>query len=276
MTTEQTKAEPATVTPIKDQGQLVEAGVTPEPMPVQMLMTALEKGQPVEIIEKLMALEERWHANQGRRAFDRAIAKAKAEFPPLIKTGQAEFAHKSGSGKTAYAHDDLAALLQIIEPILARHGLSVRWRARQEGNRISVTMVLAHEEGHYEETTLEGPDDTTGSKNPLQAKGSTCTYLQRYTLKLGVGLAAAKDRDGHTGEKVPDDKIAGNVPITHQQVKELEDLAKTTGADVDKFCIVQNIEGLEQITLNQLPAAKELLIEVGRKRAQRNRKAVSA
>jgi hypothetical protein len=41
--------------------------------------------------------------------------------------------------------------------------------------------VLSHELGHSEETTMTLPLDTSGSKNNVQAVGSSTSYGKRYT-----------------------------------------------------------------------------------------------
>ena len=46
-----------------------------------MLSQALASGAGVEVIEKLMALRDRQEATMARRAFDEALAAAKAEIP---------------------------------------------------------------------------------------------------------------------------------------------------------------------------------------------------
>ena len=62
-----------------------------EPMPPQavtpmdMIDRAISSGANVETLEKLLALQERWEANQGRKAFDHAIAAAKAKLPAIVK-----------------------------------------------------------------------------------------------------------------------------------------------------------------------------------------------
>ena len=43
---------------------------------------------------------------------------------------------------------------------------------------------------------MYGTPDNSGSKNSIQAIGSTTTYLQRYTLFSILGLAAGEDDDG--------------------------------------------------------------------------------
>ena len=82
---------------------------------------------------------------------------------------------------------------------MAAHGLSYRFRTIQDG-AIKVTCILSHKSGHSEENTLSGPADASGSKNAIQAIGSTLTYLQRYTLTQALGLAASDDDDGRSAE----------------------------------------------------------------------------
>jgi hypothetical protein len=49
---------------------------------------------------------------------------------------------------------------------------------------------------------MSAPDDQSGGKNAIQARGSTVTYLQRYTLLSAFGLVAAdEDDDGRKGVK---------------------------------------------------------------------------
>jgi hypothetical protein len=63
--------------------------------------------------------------------------------------------------------------------------------------------------GHSEETTLKAIPDTSGSKNSIQAIGSTVTYLERYTLLAAMGMAAAgMDNDGRTVDEEQKPKIS--------------------------------------------------------------------
>lgn len=167
--------------------------------PMEMIDRALANGSGVEVIERLMALQERWEANAGRKAFDHAIAAAKAAIPPIIKNREVEFT--SSKGRTNYKHEDLAQIAKTVDPILASHGLSYRFRTQQaDGGIITVTCILSHRGGYSEETSLSGGRDDTGNKNNFQAVGSAVTYLQRYTLKAALGLAAAHDDDGGKAE----------------------------------------------------------------------------
>jgi len=156
---------------------------------------AITAGASVEVLERLLALQERWEATQARKAFDAAMAELRADLPRIVKSCHVDF----GAGRAAYQYEDLAVLTEALSPVMAKVGLSFRWRTRSEARLITVTCVVAHRDGHMEETTLSCPSDESGSKNPIQAIGSAVSYLQRYTLKAAVGVAAARDDDGQGG-----------------------------------------------------------------------------
>lgn len=159
--------------------------------PAAMIQQAIQQGSGVEVMERLLALQERHDAFQARKAFDDAMADMRSDMPTIIKGQSADF----GKGKTAYKFEDLSAVTEALSPIMAKVGLSFRWRTQSQQNGVSVTCIISHREGHSEETTLFAGLDTSGSKNAIQALGSAVTYLQRYTLKAAVGVAAAKDDD---------------------------------------------------------------------------------
>lgn len=203
--------------------------------PMDLLNQAVGNGN-IELAEKLMGLQERWEKNQARKSFDAAIASAKADIKPIARTGKAH-------NNKAYA--TFADIAKVVDPILSKNGLSYRFRTSQ-ADRINVTCVLSHRDGHSEETTLAGPPDKTGSKNDIQAIGSTLTYLQRYSLVQMLGLAAAADDDGKAGG-------AGEC-ITQQQADDLRDLLEVNGKDVAKFLKWAKVEKLEEIPAANLEA----------------------
>jgi hypothetical protein len=221
--------------------------------PPQMLQMAIARGDAA-MIEKFMDLNDRWEKAQARKAFDSAMADAKAEIKPILKNRRVDFANKNGGGRTQYAYEDLAAIADHVDPILARHGLSYRHKPRQEGNTLHVTCILSHRDGHFEETTLFAPYDNSGNKNPAQAIASAGTFLQRYTLKMALGLAASTDDDGRasgdpSGEEEPP-------LITAEQVRELEQLIKTHGVDRVRFLRYIKLETLEQVWAQHFEAVK--------------------
>ena len=168
--------------------------------PLGMLQQAVTSGADISILERLMDLQERWQKNEARRAFTAALSRVRADMPEIVKSRTVDFS--SGKGRTNYKYEDLAEVIEAVSPVLGRHGLSFRWRTDSAGGKtIAVTCILEHSDGHAEETTLAGPIDESGNKNAVQAIGSVVTYLQRYTLKASLGIAAGADDDGRQGAK---------------------------------------------------------------------------
>jgi hypothetical protein len=209
--------------------------------PMQLIERALMNGADMALIDKFMEMQERWDTRNARKAFDEAIAAAKAEIKPI---------HRNATGHNSKKYADFAAIAEAIDPILSKHGLHYRFRTMQN-ERISVTCILSHKAGHSEETTLSGPADQTGNKNAIQAIGSTQTYLQRYTLVSMLGLAASNDDDG---------KAAGaGECVTLEQVGELIALADEVGADKEAFCRYFKVDGFADIKIRDFDRAKAAL-----------------
>lgn len=215
--------------------------------PMQLIERALSNNADMALIDKFMEMQERWDTRNARKAFDEAIAAAKAEIKPI---------HRNATGHNSKKYADFAAIAEAIDPILSKHGLHYRFRTMQN-ERISVTCILSHKAGHSEETTLSGPADQTGNKNAIQAIGSTQTYLQRYTLVSMLGLAASNDDDG---------KAAGaGECVNLEQVEELVALADEVGADKEAFCRYFKVDGFADIKIRDFDRAKAALNSKRRK-----------
>jgi hypothetical protein len=189
--------------------------------PMQMAYHLIQNGADLGAVKEMLAMSKELAADQARREFEEAVAAAKAEIQPVTRNAK-------GHNDKRYA--DFSAYAKAVDPIITKHGLSYRFRTQQNENRITVTCILAHKSGHFEENDLSGPADTSGSKNAIQAIGSTLTYLQRYSLIQALGLAASNDDDG---------KAAGNRdenPIGKEQIKKLLDLITASGAEIDLCC----------------------------------------
>lgn len=228
----------------------------PATTPMSMIERAVEKGADVAMIEKLMELAERHDRNLGRRAFDQAIAAAKAEIPSIRKNRRVDFT--SAKGRTNYAYEDFAEVARTVDPILSKNGLSYRYRTSQEARNVTVTCILSHKDGYSEETTLSGAADESGNKNHIQAVGSTVTFLQRYTLKLALGLSASEDDDARRADNVQ--------RINADQFMTLQGLVEESGSDVPQLLKFLGADSLEELTLSQFGTAVSAL----RKKIARN------
>lgn len=173
------------------------------PTPMALLQIAMSQNADIDKLQKLLEMQERWEANEARKAYNAAIAKFKANPPEISKNKHVKF------GTTEYSHATLDHVTETITKSLSDVGMGFRWDVQQNGPEIAVTCILTHELGHSERTTLKASADTSGSKNSIQAIGSAVTYLQRYTLLAACGMAAkGADDDAQTGAKMEDVKEA--------------------------------------------------------------------
>jgi len=213
--------------------------------PMDMIDRALSSGSSPETISRLMDLQERWEKNQARKDFDTAIAAAKSEIKPI---------GRDATGHNSKKYVSLDAIAKAVDPILSKHGLAYRFKTTQT-DRINVACILFGH-GHAEESSLSGPPDKTGSKNDIQAIGSTLTYLQRYTLVQALGLAASDDDDGGAGGK------RDTQTITDAQDDEIKALIKARSnppAALEKFLSIFKVESTSDLLAADFERAKAAL-----------------
>lgn len=196
-----------------------QVALLPEPdtlTPMQMLQIAVSRGVDTEQIKALMELQREWKADRAQEAFTVAMNAFRAESLVIRKTKAVKFKDVS------YKHALLSDAVAIVAPVLSKHGLSHRWETNQEAAAITVTCIVTHELGHSIRNALTAPPDNSGSKNSIQAIGSTVSYLQRYTFLAITGLAASdSDDDGRGG--------AQEATITEGQAAGLEILMDEVG-----------------------------------------------
>lgn len=214
-----------------DKIQKIETAITP----MTLIQSAQSDGVSIEKMQQLFELQMQWESSEARKSFNAAISAFRAECPTIIKTRTAHNSRYAG----------LAETLQQIRPALSNNGLSHRWSTDQTEKNITVTCTVTHTDGHSESTSLTAAADTSGSKNAIQALGSTVTYLERYTLFAILGLASGdQDDDGNASKQHID-------TITDAQTADLTALITEVGANEKQFCAYYGVDAVEN-----LPAAK--------------------
>lgn len=155
--------------------------------PDYLLSLAVQQNFDVDKLEKLLALKEKWDAAQAKKAFISALTDFQNQCPDLRKTKKVSF----GQGKAEYNYAPLGDIDRQIKGLMRSCGMSKRWEIKDIEKDIEVTCIITHIDGHSEMTTMKAAPDSTGSKNAIQAKGSTIEYLKRYTLIGALGISTA-------------------------------------------------------------------------------------
>lgn len=179
-----------------------QAGTLSAGSPYAMMMTARAQGIPPEEIGKMMDLHQRWERWEAEKSYNAAFAAFKAEAVQIVR-GREVTAGPLQGRRYAELHD----VVDAVTPALSKHGLSASWKlTKDDKDWLEVTCTLKHVGGHSESVSMGGQPDTGGAKNALQARASTKTYLERYTLKAICGIAEGGDDDdgeGGAGKRGP-------------------------------------------------------------------------
>jgi hypothetical protein len=114
--------------------------------PADMIRMAVSANADLEKLEKLLNLQERWEANEAKKAYHVSMAAFKANPPRIDKDQKVVILHKNDTGKTTYNHASLANVTEKISTELSKHGLSASWTTHQNG-AVSVTCRITHIKG---------------------------------------------------------------------------------------------------------------------------------
>lgn len=213
----------------------------------------------IDKMERLILMQERMQATRAKAAYAAALAEMQPELPVVERRGKITVRAKDAQGQrtgevqqaTPYAlWEDIN---DAIKPILAKHRFALSFKVGQAADgKITVTGILSHAEGHQEETTIVLPHDSTGSKNAVQAVGSTTSYGKRYTAGLLLNFTSrGEDDDGKAG--------GDEGAITEGQASAIRKLAEEVGADLAKFCAYFKIDAVPDLPAAQFDRAMKSL-----------------
>jgi hypothetical protein len=207
--------------------------------PATLMIRAMEKNMKPEEIKQMMDLQERWEANQARKAYFVAMAAFKADPPEIEKDRQVKF--QTSKGTTEFRHATLGNVTTQINASLSKHGLSAAWETIQNGTQVTVICRISHALGHSETTSLTAGLDDSGGKNVIQQLGSTISYLERYTILALTGLATHDQDDDGKGTQPEVIEL-----ISDKQKGTIVDLLNSKGITEVRLLKYLGVETLDQ------------------------------
>jgi hypothetical protein len=216
----------------------------------------------IDKMERLMAMRDRVLAREAQVAFDAAFAEMQPDLPVIEKKGRIEGESKRTGDRLSQAYGRWEDIAPAIVPTLSAHGFGIRFEQEQiwvgEQAKTRITCVLSHAQGHREKAYFDLPLDTTGSKNNVQAYGSTASYGKRYSAMLALNIVTKGEDD--------DGEAAGaDATINDKQIETIRSLIIDTKSDPGKFCAVvgrmagNGVERIEDIPVKHFDAAVALL-----------------
>ena len=195
-----------------------------------------------EAFREVVALIREERAGAAKAEFNAAFAEMQAELKPAPKKGR-------GHNQKAYArYEDIDS---VAKPALARHGLSISHTIHQDDTKVRIRAVLRHRGGHEESTEIVLPLDNSGSKNAVQAHGSTTQYGRRYTYAALIGMSTEDDDDAQAAGR--------GETISDEQLESLKGAIEFSGANVDRFKKHFKLTELADLPASRFSEAMEML-----------------
>lgn len=206
-------------------------------------------------IAQLMELHQQAEKWQAEKEFIAAMNRLQPRLPRIKKLGKIAFVSKNtgDAQSTPYARfEDIDAQ---IRPLLHEEGFSLSFGTSvlEKGiPGILITATLSHSAGHSRTESMPLPLDTSGSKNAVQAVGSTMAYGRRYLTCAMLNIITIGEDDN------------GEAPycLDEQQVKNITDMiaaCELDGKATNDFLKYMNVQDIKQIRQANYPKAMTAL-----------------
>lgn len=188
-------------------------------------------------MDRLLAVQERYEANEARKAYAAAIVAVKRKLPSVV-------GYDAENKHFGYRYATLAAIVDAVTGILSEYGLSVAWDAStQPPGMVTVTCRITHAAGHVETSSpMTAPVDAAKGKTGAQAVMSTTTTMRRVTLMNMLGISSGEERSDEARhvETDPDSvHVQTNmqvvVPWIKKQGRTVDDAVKLVGRKVEDW-----------------------------------------
>src|SRR3990167_6322726 len=95
--------------------------------PIESIREAITGGADLEKLGKLLELQERWDANQAKKAYHISMTAFKANPPEIDKDRKVSYLN------VKFSHASLSNVTKKINEFLSRQGLSASWSIKQNG-----------------------------------------------------------------------------------------------------------------------------------------------
>jgi len=224
---------------------------------LDLLRSAVDRGVPVEVLERLNALYEQIRAREAAMEFAAAIARFQAQCPSIPKSSRAKITTKAGM-RYSYTYAELDEIASTIRPLLEECRLSYTWDCTLDAEVVRCVCTLRHAAGHAITATFAAPVDATSSMSGPQRVASALTYARRQSLVQVLGLTTTE----------PDNDAAATATITGEQVAQLEALIEQSDADRVRFLRYMEVEDLDAIRATDFAAAVAALEAKRRQRSK--------
>lgn len=164
--------------------------------PETLILRAIDKGADVGVMERLVALRDKFKAEQAKEAFDRAMADLQAEMPIVRKDTEV----KAGGGDKLYSYTPFEHIIPQVKEYIRKHGFSWSLNTDTESKDgwVIATCEAKHSGGHSETSKVKLPIGAgTRAMSQTQVYAAAISFASRRAFCNAFGIVTAgEDKDG--------------------------------------------------------------------------------
>ncbi len=221
---------------------------TSEPSVAMMLQKVIDGGitnENVAALESLVGLYDRMQAKNAEREFSAALADLQAETIRVQATKSVDVR----DGVPRYKFAPYEEIMRTVQPMLTRHGFSVTFDTKVEGDRLNSICTLTHKSGHSRSNQFAVRfSKPPGSSDP-QGDMSTKNYAKRGAFCDCLNISIEHDDDARMIGQPIGSALAGDLAARVEEV----------GADREAFLKFAGAKEFEEISDERWPVLDELL-----------------
>jgi hypothetical protein len=173
---------------------------------------ALDPRTDAAKLERIIALYERLTGKEAELAYNAAKGRILKKLAGIKIVKNRAMLSQIGNAKPqkgayeAFKYAPLEEIDKHLRPLLAAEEMDLSYSDEpREGGGLLIRGRLKYlPSGHYEDSFMPAPLDTTGSKSEVQAVGSTNSFLRRYVLCNIFNIVVVDDDDDGTGGTIDD------------------------------------------------------------------------
>ena len=221
-----------------------------------LLQGALKAGvtkENVEVVKELLAMRREEFAHDNKIKFNQSFFKLRKEIQTM--NFYADKAATTDSGKVAYRYCSETEMSENLEPVLLRHGFSMMFGQKQEGERTAAVITLIHEDGHEETREFwVRSGNVNKMKDATAADTGATTSAWRHLCTKWFGLKS-RIQDQDDPRKLGD----VNTKVTADQADELERRVKMLNGNVASFLKLGGAATFAEIPAGAYPVLDQFL-----------------
>ena len=168
---------------------------------------AVDPCADVEKLERMIAMYERLKAKEAELAYNAAKGRILKKLAgiKIVKNRSVPYEVETEKPQRGtyevFKYAPLEEIDKHLRPLLAEEDMDLSYSDEPgEGGEILIRGRLKHlPGGHYEDSFMPAPPDTTGGKSNVQAVGSTNSFLRRYVACNIFNIVVVGDDDNGTG-----------------------------------------------------------------------------